>query len=78
MRKCYMEVIKPINTRKEKPIYGVYKIENLLDGKVYVGKSKDIGRRWYEHKYELNKGKHINKHLQNSWYMEKIVLDLRY
>lgn len=62
-----MEVIKPINTRKEKPIYGVYKIENLLDGKVYVGKSKDIGRRWYEHKYELNKGKHINKHLQNSW-----------
>ena len=30
-------------------ISGVYKIENLLNGKVYIGQSKDISRRYIEH-----------------------------
>ena len=29
---------------------GVYKITNLVNGKVYIGASKDIERRWSEHK----------------------------
>ena len=56
-----------LGRRKILPICGVYKIENLINGKVYVGKSKNIGIRWSEHRNELNKGIHINSHLQSAW-----------
>ena len=56
-----------LGRRKILPICGVYKIENLINGKVYVGKSKNIGVRWSEHRSELNKGIHINSHLQSAW-----------
>ena len=29
---------------------GIYKIENIVNGKVYIGQSVDIERRWREHK----------------------------
>lgn len=35
-------------TRNE--ICGVYKIENTLTGDFYIGSSKDVKRRWWEHK----------------------------
>lgn len=32
---------------------GIYKITNLINGKVYIGQSKDIYNRYhYHHKYE--------------------------
>ena len=49
---------------------GIYKIINKINGKYYVGSSKNIDDnfgRWYKHKYYLNKNKHHNSHLQNSW-----------
>jgi len=47
---------------------GVYKILNLLDGKVYVGSStRTIKRRLWEHLYRLRLNKHINSHLQNAF-----------
>lgn len=46
---------------------GIYKITNIKNGKFYIGSSKDIDRRWWEHINELNKNIHINKKLQNSW-----------
>ena len=46
---------------------GIYKIENLVNGKVYIGQSRCIFNRWRQHKQELNKGKHNNGHLQNAW-----------
>lgn len=58
---------KYLGRRKILPICGVYKIENLINGKVYVGKSKNIGIRWSEHRSELNSGNHINAHLQSAW-----------
>lgn len=36
-------------------ICGIYKITNLINGKVYIGQSQDIYRRWKEHKYARNK-----------------------
>lgn len=48
-------------------IMGVYTITNLIDGKVYVGKARNIRVRWNAHKRELNLGIHINKHLQYAW-----------
>ena len=52
---------------------GIYKITNLKNGKFYIGSSKDIERRWSEHKRKLNIKKHQNVILQRAWdkYEEK-------
>lgn len=46
---------------------GVYCITNKLDGKVYVGSSFNLKKRLYEHKRQLSKGTHRNKHLQSAY-----------
>lgn len=46
---------------------GIYKIENIVNGKVYVGQSINIEQRWYNHKNELNGNRHCNLYLQNAW-----------
>lgn len=51
---------------KEKFI-GVYQIKNTVNGKLYIGSSKDINVRWKQHLNELNKNSHVNDHLQNAW-----------
>lgn len=48
-------------------ICGIYKIENKINGKVYIGQSIDVYKRWKQHTCELNKGSHHNVLLQNSW-----------
>jgi hypothetical protein len=48
-------------------ICGVYKITNTANGKFYVGSSKDIYKRWKQHKDALNEDRHGNVHLQNAW-----------
>lgn len=40
-------------------ICGIYKIENLINGKVYIGQSNDIKSRWNDHKrIAKDKSKH--------------------
>lgn len=46
---------------------GIYVIENLLNGKKYVGSAKNIDKRWYQHKYTLNNNIHDNLYLQKAW-----------
>lgn len=46
---------------------GVYKITNIINGKIYIGSSKDIDRRWREHTYSLEDNTHSNQKLQNAW-----------
>ena len=48
-------------------VSGIYLILNTRSGKVYIGQSQDIRKRWSEHKRELNKGIHTNTHLQHAW-----------
>lgn len=43
---------------------GIYMIKNNVNGKVYVGQSRNIERRWDKHIRELNEGKHHNRFLQ--------------
>ena len=50
-----------------KKICGVYKIINMVNGKIYVGSSVDIYNRWYHHKRDLNNNMHGNVYLQNAW-----------
>jgi len=50
-----------------KEICGIYKIENIKNGKLYIGQSKNIRKRLYEHKRTLNCGNHKNTYLQRSW-----------
>jgi len=47
----------------------IYKIENLINGKVYIGQTrqKDYRRRWDRHKQDLKNNKHHNMHLQRSY-----------
>lgn len=46
---------------------GIYKIQNNINGKLYVGKSYNIKNRWNKHKYELKNNKHHSEHLQRAW-----------
>jgi len=46
---------------------GIYKITNKKNGKFYIGSSKHIDRRWWEHTNDLNKNKHVNPKLQHAW-----------
>jgi group I intron endonuclease len=46
---------------------GIYKITNKNNGKFYIGSSKNLDRRWWEHKNDLLKNKHINPKLQHAW-----------
>lgn len=48
-------------------ICGIYCIENKINGKKYIGLSRDIKGRWQQHQSDLNKNKHPNPHLQHSW-----------
>jgi group I intron endonuclease len=46
---------------------GIYKIVNRVNGKYYVGSSKDIKERFRFHRKKLNAHKHPNAYLQNAW-----------
>lgn len=48
-------------------ICGVYKIENIVNGKMYIGQSRDINDRWRHHIRSLNNNTHHNCHLQKAW-----------
>lgn len=55
----------------------IYKIENAVDGKVYIGQTvRNYKRRMYEHIRKLRKGYHDNCFLQNAWnkYGEKAFI----
>lgn len=47
--------------------WGIYKIENLMNHKIYYGSSTNLKKRLRDHKCELRKNTHNNKHLQSAW-----------
>jgi len=46
---------------------GIYKIYNLVDGKVYIGSAVNFYKRYNRHISCLRLNKHYNSHLQNAW-----------
>ncbi len=53
--------------KQQKPISGVFQVENKTNGKVLVEGSIDMPARWNRHRTELKFGSHRNKELQNDW-----------
>lgn len=49
------------------PVSGIYQIRNRHTGRVYIGKSRDIASRWLAHRDALDRGLHVNEHLQGDW-----------
>jgi len=64
-KKLKPENLSDITTIKS----GIYKIENKINGKYYIGSAYDFNRRFIRHKSELNCNKHYNEHLQRAWNM---------
>lgn len=46
---------------------GIYEIRNKQNGMMYIGRSKHVEKREWEHAYRLSKGIHENPRLQNAW-----------
>lgn len=46
---------------------GIYKIECLTNGKVYIGQAETFAIRFRSHKNALKAGRHTNVNLQRSW-----------
>lgn len=46
---------------------GIYKIEHLASGRIYVGSAVSLHIRWNEHRAKLRTGRHENPRLQNAW-----------
>lgn len=46
---------------------GIYQIRNLVNGKIYVGSSKEINKRWTKHRIDLRKNCHHSILLQRAW-----------
>ena len=52
---------------KEKVICGVYTITHMPSGRIYVGSSVHILKRWNDHTAKLRHGTHENSYLQAAW-----------
>lgn len=46
---------------------GIYKITNMINGKIYIGSSKNIRSRWTCHLSDLRKQNHHSVHLQRAF-----------
>ena len=53
--------------KKQERLCGIYKIENKINGKIYIGQSNNIYKRWYSHKNDLKRNVHDNDYLQHAW-----------
>lgn len=53
--------------RSKKGIACIYGIYNTVNKRVYVGQTNNRNYRWYNHRRDLNRGKHRNRFLQRAW-----------
>ena len=50
-----------------RPVSGIYKITNNINGKIYIGQSQNVYERRVEHFTALRRGWHPNKEMQKDW-----------
>jgi len=51
----------------DKTISGIYYIQNINNGKMYIGSAVSIMERWRLHRLHLMKKDHVNTYLQSAW-----------
>lgn len=49
---------------------GIYQIKNIKNDKIYIGSAGNFAVRWAQHKKDLIKGNHGNKHLQSAYNLD--------
>jgi len=54
-------------------IMGIYKITNKINGKMYIGSSKDIFGRWKTHIEDLTLDRHHSYKLQKEWFKFSLI-----
>ena len=66
----YIVYIYSMKANKVDMKCGIYCIRNTVNGKIYIGKSKNIYKRIHQHLYDLknNRKDCENNHLLRSWY----------
>ena len=47
-----------------RPVSGIYKITNQVNGKIYIGQSQNVYERRMEHFVALRRGNHSNRDMQ--------------
>lgn len=52
---------------KNRTLTGVYAIKNIVNNKIYVGSSGNMGNRWQQHLYSLRNGTHHSSDLQKDY-----------
>lgn len=60
-------MVKQITTNLFERSPGIYSIVNLINGKTYIGQTKDIYQRLINHRAQLRLNRHENSHLQRSF-----------
>jgi len=55
---------------------GIYKITNIINGKIYIGCSKDIARRWRAHIKGRNDRKHLVHHAIIKYGIEQFTFEI--
>lgn len=62
------DIVEFINYAEDKDKFGIYKIVNKSNNKVYVGQtSQPFKKRYWLHLWKLNHGVHDNTHLQSAF-----------
>ena len=51
----------------------IYTITNIVNSKIYVGKTNNFNYRMSKHKYTLKNNIHINEHLQRAWNKKQTI-----
>jgi len=46
---------------------GVFKLTNLINGKIFIGSSLDLVAAWHSLKFQLELGTYPNQELQQDW-----------
>jgi len=49
------------------PPMGIYQIRNLVNGKIFIGRSKNLHGKSNSYLFQLNHGSHMNRELQEDF-----------
>ena len=67
----YLRIMNRLNRKEYNKKIGIYCIRNNKNNKIYIGSSNNLYKRINDHISSLERNIHCNKHLQNSYNINK-------